>query len=193
MSRILKRISGACERYPVGSAVLSCGVIFTSGDLLTQVWNVSSNTGKSAKKDQDSNKIDWIRTGNIFGYGVVVLGPFLGVWYTRVLPWLVGEGHSKRAQVFRMVVYDQLIESVFADSSYLYCVKYLEMAYKRQFVAGSEGEYHAIVRSNSVAAKWADALDQDESSGSSSRAAVIGDPASSASETFKSATDTSVR
>ena len=69
---------------------------------------------------KDIVDIDLMRIARATLYGGAVLGPFLGVWYNTVLPYLVRGVPDRKTRFFgftvkvlAMVTYDQLIESVF--------------------------------------------------------------------------------
>merc|ERR1712037_953433 len=82
--------------------------------------------------------VDFNRAGRATNYGFVVLGPFLGIWYPYVLPWLskmttntlkVGNIMMKgrnMTTILVMVFWDQVVESVYADGSYLYSIRFME-------------------------------------------------------------------
>lgn len=120
-----------CETRPVFSSIVSTGFIFSGGDLLTQIF-VPNDTGVSEDAMQNAKSrippIDTFRLANIFVYGSGVLGPFLGFWYTQILPRMVNGSSSNKIKIAKMVVFDQIFESVFADASYIFCVKFMEVA-----------------------------------------------------------------
>lgn len=120
-----------CETRPVVSSIVSTGFIFSGGDLLTQIC--LPNNAETSKDGTQTSKssippIDVLRLGNIFAYGSGVLGPFLGLWYTQILPRMVSGSSSNKIKIAKMVVFDQIFESVFADASYIFCVKFMEVA-----------------------------------------------------------------
>lgn len=122
---------------PVAASVASTGVIFGAGDLLAQAVDPPKEPGPDA-----------LRCARSGVYGSVVLGPFLGLWYTRWLPRLVPGTETSFARIWRMVLYDQVpgrpclvlstlvpcrrlgaaqvFESSFADGSFLFTLKLLE-------------------------------------------------------------------
>lgn len=91
----------------------------------------SRNSGAAAAADIANTsglRLDLMQFANVFIYGTVILGPLLGVWYTRVLPRLVASSTTLRKKLVKMVIYDQIIAAPLVDSSYLYCQTFLQVA-----------------------------------------------------------------
>ena len=82
--------------------------------------------------------IDRIRVFTVWLYCTVLLGPGLGLWYTRMLPWLVSNASSFRHRVAMMVCWDQLLESSATDASFLYCIRFLDRCWEAYFGGAPE-------------------------------------------------------
>lgn len=154
MSRFIRQYSAFAERLPVFSAFATTGVIFSAGDLMTQSIvekrkdrnernSINIPVPESlaekinAKHVIVNTDIDKLRIFNVWFYCTALLGPGLGLWYTRCLPWLVRGATTHKKKILMMVGWDQLLESSAMDGSFLYCMNFLEASWAEYFKTGS--------------------------------------------------------
>eukprot|EP00747_Dinoflagellata_sp_TGD_P185378 gnl/TRDRNA2_/TRDRNA2_41917_c0_seq2.p1 gnl/TRDRNA2_/TRDRNA2_41917_c0~~gnl/TRDRNA2_/TRDRNA2_41917_c0_seq2.p1 ORF type:complete len:230 (+),score=21.17 gnl/TRDRNA2_/TRDRNA2_41917_c0_seq2:33-722(+) len=165
----IRAYSAWAERLPLFSAFSTTGVIFGLGDVMTQMIvekrkdrnerNSKTIPVPDACKEYTSAKtitvntdIDKLRLFNVWLYCTGLLGPGLGLWYTRCLPWLVKSATSHKKKIAMMVGYDQLIESSAMDGSFLYCLHFLDSSWATYFETNSTDAVVAKAQMNASAA-----------------------------------------
>lgn len=102
-----------------------------AGDSQSSPKEPGSSSSSSWSGNASTIRLDFMRCANVCGYGTVLLGPGLGLWYTRILPWLVATSSTAREKIVKMVIWDQMIVSVLVDSSFLYILKFLQVVQRK--------------------------------------------------------------
>ncbi len=81
--------------------MITSGVLFSLGDAITQIVI------------DKKSKFDFNRNFNLFFVGTIYIGPFLHVWYSKILPsfgkLIFKESTKKSSKVFTFTLADQLL------------------------------------------------------------------------------------
>lgn len=100
------------DKYPLMTKMLTSGVLFSFGDVITQLSTLNLHSVIDKKP-----KIDLKRNLNLFLVGSTYVGPLLHLWYCKLLPTignlLFKQTTKKSARVFTLMSADQFLFTPF--------------------------------------------------------------------------------